>query len=125
MAGLALAGGDALRLAQRMYGQMYQRLDELAQPYATVIEIDRRRLPAPHEVGSWTGAEFAAALRHDPREPRFNPHFRQLVHVGFRVAAEHGAEFLSALQAHRGRIGELVTENLYAKHLQPLFLAAD
>ncbi len=125
MAGLALAGGDALRLAQRMYGQMYQRLDELAQPYATVIEIDRRRLPAPREVGSWTGAEFAAALRHDPREARFNPHFRQLVHVGFRVAAEHGGEFLSALQAHRERIGELVTENLYAKHLEPLFLAAD
>jgi hypothetical protein len=125
MAGLALAGGDALRLAQRMYGQMYQRLDELAQPYATVIEIDRRRLPAPREVGSWTGAEFAAALRHDPREARFNPHFRQLVHVGFRVAAEHGAEFQSGLRAHRERIGELVTENLYAKHLEPLFLAAD
>lgn len=125
MAGLAQAGGDALRLAQDMYATMYARCDELAQPYRTVIEIDPTRLPDPQTVRAWTSEQFVRALRHDPRDPLFNPHFRQLVHVGFKVAAERGHEFLDALTTHRAIISELVTDNLLRNHITPLFLADD
>lgn len=125
MAGLAQAGGDALRLAQDMYATMYARRDELAQPYRTVIEIDPTRLPDPQTVRAWTSEQFVRALRHDPRDPLFNPHFRQLVHVGFKVAAERGHEFLDALTTHRGIISKLVTDNLLRNHITPLFLADD
>jgi len=123
MAGLALSGGEALQLVRRVYAAAWNRYAEMCQPYAAVIAIDRAKLPAPAVVDGWTGAQFAAALRHDPRNPRFNSHLRQLVHVGYKAAAELGPAFLQALEAHRGRIAELVTENLFEKHMKPLFLA--
>ena len=116
--------GDALRLAQAMYADMHALIDELSQPYATVIDIDRSRLPTPAEVAGWSGTEFVAALRHDQRNPRFNPHLRQLVHVGFKIAAKHGAEYLHALETHRHVVAELVTDNLYRNHIEPLLVAS-
>ena len=120
--GLARAGGDALKLAKSLYADMRGRIDELSKPYATVIDIDRSRLPSPAEVKDWTGERFASALSHNQSERLFNPHFRQLVHVGFRVAAERSQEYLAALDAHRRVIGPIVTENLFARHIAPLFL---
>ncbi|MCX7916159.1 MAG: tagaturonate epimerase family protein [Verrucomicrobiae bacterium] len=125
VAGLARAGGEALRLAKEMYAAMFARREELAQPYRTVIEIDPKQLPDPATVNQWTSDQFVAALRHDPKNPRFNPHFRQLVHVGFKVAAERGREFRDALTAHRALIAEWVTDNLYRNHIAPLFLGAN
>jgi hypothetical protein len=122
-AGLALAGGDGLGLAKELYGRAYGRLEELCRPYAAVIDIDPARLPSPGSVEDWSGAEFAAALRHDQDCPAYNPHFRQLVHVGYRVAAEMGTRYYEALETHAGSIAPLVTENLLEKHLKPLFLS--
>jgi len=121
-AGLALGGGEALKLAAAIYAGAFARYDEMCKPYATVIDIDRNRLPSPDAVRSWSGAQFAAALRHAPRNPQFNPHFRQLLHVGYKVAAEMGGSYREALQTHRAGIGALVTENLFEKHMRPLFL---
>jgi len=70
---------------------------ELCGPYATVIDIDAKKLPTPDEVEKWTGERFAGALRHDPACPQYNPHVRQLLHVGYKVAAEMGPRFLNAL----------------------------
>jgi hypothetical protein len=124
VAGLAMAGGDALSLAEEIYAQAYGRIDELCRPYVAVIDIDRTRLPQPETVREWSSSEFVAALRHDERCPAYNPHFRQLLHVAFRVAAELGAAYTEALDAHAGVIGRLVTENLFERHMKPVFMSA-
>jgi hypothetical protein len=120
--GLALAGGDGLAIAQDVYTQALSRLDELCGPYATVIDIDKTKLPAPEQVRRWTGEQFAAALRHDRRCPQYNPSFRQLLHVGYKVAAEMSPRFTEALDKHEAIIAENVTANLYERHIRPLFL---
>ncbi len=122
VAGLATAGGDALKLAQEIYEKAYGRIEDLCRPYAAVIDIDRARLPEPKTVRGWSGAEYAAALRHDQKCRAYNPHFRQLLHVGFKVAAEMGTAYLQALEANARVIGALVTENLLEKHIKPVFL---
>ncbi len=123
VAGLALSGGDALKMAQEIYEKAYSRIDDLCKPYAAVIDIDRGQLPDPKTVRGWSGPQFAAALRHDQKNPSYNRSFRQLIHVGFKVAAEMGPAYYDALKAHADTIGRLVTENLLDKHIKPLFLA--
>ncbi len=119
--GLAEAGGDALAMAQDFYAKCFERIDELSKPYATVIDIDRAKLPKPEEVKKWTGAKFAATLRHDQKCPDFNLHFRQLIHVSFKVAAEAGPAYLDMLKKHRAIIAKGVTENLLTRHILPIF----
>ena len=68
--GLAEAGGDGLALAKEIYAKALAHRDELCAPYATVIDIDRAKLPTPAEVNGWTSEQFTAALRHDPNMPR-------------------------------------------------------
>ena len=121
--GLAEAGGDGLALAGEIYAEALGHLDELCAPYATVIDIDHRKLPAKETVKGWSSAQFVAALRHDPKNPAFNPHLRQLLHVGYKVAAKMGERYLQALQAHESSVSKNVTENLYERHLKPLFVA--
>ena len=123
-AGLALAGGEGLALAKEIYGEALARYDEMCAPYATVIDIDRAKLPAPAVVAGWSGAQYAAALRHEPSNPAFNPHLRQLIHVGYKVAAEKGTRYLRALDANRAIVGRLVTANLFENHIRPLFLGS-
>jgi hypothetical protein len=120
--GVALSGPSGLDIARRIYVQALARIDELCKPYATVVEIDRAKLPSPAQVARWTAEEFVSRLRHDPSCAEFSIHVRQLVHVGFKVAAEMGGEFLAALDAARDRVGDCVTDNLFARHIRPLFL---
>jgi len=120
--GLAEAGGSGLALAKSIYRRAHGRVEELCTPYETVIDIDRSKLPAPARVDAWSSGEFVAALRHDSANPAYNIHFRQLLHVGFRVAAELGPEYLAALAANREAVARNVAANLWARHLRPLFL---
>ncbi|MGZ5499091.1 MAG: tagaturonate epimerase family protein, partial [Candidatus Aminicenantales bacterium] len=120
--GLASAGGEGLRLAQDIYAQALARFDELARPYLAVISIDPSALPSAAEVASWDPRQFVDALQHDPACPRFNPHFRQLVHIAFRIAAEMGDRFTDLLETYREPIETHVTENLFDRHIAPLFL---
>ena len=120
--GLAEAGGDGLELAKDLYTAALEHIDELCAPYATVIDIDRSRLPAAAEVAEWTSAQFTGALRHDPKHPGFNPSLRQLLHVGFKIAAKKGDRYLQALQTHEAFVARNVTDNLFSRHLRPLFL---
>lgn len=119
--GLAEAGGDGLKLAAEIYAQAHARYDELAAPYATVIDIDPGKLPAPAQVNGWESAEFVAAVRHEPDQPAYNPHMRQLLHVGFKVAAEMGDRYLQALNDHREAVAANVKANLLERHLLRLF----
>jgi hypothetical protein len=47
---------------------------------------------------------------------------RQLLHVSFKLAAKQGRRYTDLLDAHREIVGRQVTENLYARHLRPLFV---
>ena len=109
-------------MAREVYRAAYESIDVVMAPYASVIDIDRSRLPSPEEVGCWDGQAVAAALRHVQSDPRFNPNMRQLVHVGFRVAAKMGKRYLDALDKHRESVSRNVTENLWERHLKPLFV---
>ena len=120
--GLADSGGEALTLAQEIYRQAYDKRSALCEPYATVIDIDESKLPLPEVVDTWDSATYVAALRHDSNEAFYNPHLRQLLHVGFKVAAGMGDRYLKALQDHEATIAKNVTENLFERHLKPLFL---
>jgi hypothetical protein len=120
--GLAEAGGDGLALAKEIYARALAKKDELCAPYATVIDIDAAKLPSKDAVREWISEQFVGALRHDPTSPAFNPHLRQLVHVGFKVAAQMGDRYLRMLDACEPTISRNVTENLYERHLRPLFV---
>ena len=121
MIGLAESGGDGLAMANEIYSSCFNRIDELTKPYATVIDVDRAKLPKPEVVKSWSGAKFAAALRHDQKCADFNPSFRQLVHVSFKAAAEAGTKFTDQLKKNRAIIAKGVTDNLLTKHILPIF----
>lgn len=120
--GLAAAGGAGLALAQEIYAEALAHIDELCGPYASVIDIDRAKLPAAAAVARWTGAQLAAAVRHDPQCGEFNPHLRQLLHVGYKVAAHKSERYLGLLQRHRDEIAQGVTHNLFERHVRPIFL---
>jgi hypothetical protein len=123
--GLAEAGGDGLALAKEIYAKALAKKDDLCAPYAAVIDIDPSRLPTAETVAGWTSGQFVSALRHDPTNPAFNPHLRQLVHVGFKVAAQMGDRYLVLLKQCEPTISKNVTENLYERHLKPLFVSND
>lgn len=120
--GMAAAGGDGLALAKSIYADAYHRQAELVKPYATVLDIHPERLPKPDSVMTWSSAEYVHALRHIQSEKRYNPDFRQLLHVAYKVAAERGAEFTQALRQYADYIAPNVTENLFDRHIKPLFL---
>jgi hypothetical protein len=120
--GLAMSGGKGFAISQRIYADAYKRIDELCKPYESVIEIDRRLLPDPKIVNGWNKDEFVAALRHDQSNPKYNLHFRQLLHLAYKLAAEMGDDFTRALDRSREYVGRNVTENLFQRHIKPLFL---
>ncbi|MGA2807860.1 MAG: tagaturonate epimerase family protein [Terracidiphilus sp.] len=120
--GLAEAGGDGLELAKEIYAEAFAHRDELCAPYATVIDIDPARLPAPDAVRGWTSDQYTSALRHVQADANYNSSLRQLLHVGFKVAAKMGRRYLDLLEANEAVIAKNVTENLYHRHIAPVFL---
>jgi hypothetical protein len=120
--GMAETGGEGLAVAKEVYAGAYEHCEEMCAPYATVIDIDPAKLPTPAEVNSWTGQQFAAALRHDPKQPEFNPHLRQLLHVGYKVAAQMGERYLRALVECEPAISRNVTAHLFERHIRPIFI---
>ena len=122
--GLAEAGGEGLAIAKEVYAEALAHKDELTGPYATVIDIDDSKLPTAEEVNGWTSQQYTAALRHDQKNPAYNPSFRQLLHVGFKIAAKLGPKYINALEANENVIAKNVTENLYERHIKPVFLGA-
>jgi len=120
--GLAEAGGEGTKIAKYIYEQSFNRIDEMMKPYLTVVDIDFDKLPNPIDVYNWSGEKLVDTLRHDQSNPDFNIHFRQLVHIGFKVAAEMGDRYTNALVKYADIIGKNVTENLYSRHIKPLFM---
>ena len=120
--GLAEAGGSGLEIAKEVYAEAFAHADELTAPYATVIQIEEAKLPSPEEVNGWTSEQFTNALRHDESHAAYNPSFRQLLHVGFKVAAKMGPRYLEALEANEEVVAKNVTTNLFERHIKPVFL---
>jgi hypothetical protein len=120
--GLAEAGGPALDLAKEVYAEALSHKDELTGPYATVIDIDETKLPSAAEVNGWTSVQYTSALRHDQTNPAYNPSFRQLLHVGFKIAAKMGDRYLKMLEANEEIVAKNVTANLFDRHIKPVFL---
>jgi tagaturonate epimerase len=120
--GLAEAGGEGLEIAKEIYKIAFTRFDELRKPYATVIDIDDKKLPSVDEVMKWSSKDFTDALRHDQKCEKYNINFRQLLHVSFKVAAELGTKYTNVLEKFEPIVAKNVTENLYERHIKPVFM---
>ena len=119
--GLAVADPAALELAKKIYVNALGRMEELTVPYATVIDVDINQLPSPEEVAGWDAETYARTMRHNQADPLYNPSFRQLIHVSYKIAAELGDEYYPALEKHTDVIGEQITANLCERHIKRLF----
>jgi tagaturonate epimerase len=120
--GLSLSGEEGLDLAKAIYSMAYARKDELCGPYATVIDIKADKLPIPESMTKWDSEKYASTLRHDQGNPNYNASFRQLIHVGYKVASEYGVEYTDALTANKEIVGKCVAENIYDRHILRLFV---
>ena len=121
--GLAMAGGEGLDIAKEAYAKALARIDELCGPYSTVIDIDKKSLPGLQEVSKWSPEQFASALRHNQSCKDYNLNLRQLLHVAYKVAAEMGTQYLDALKKYEDIVAQNVTENIYERHIKPIFMA--
>ena len=119
--GLALADAQALELAKKIAISALGRMEELCIPYATVIDINPANLPTAEQIASWDGSQYARALRHNRQDPLYNPDFRQLVHVSYKIAAELAPEFYAALERNADVVAEQVKENILDRHIARLF----
>lgn len=119
--GLALADGEALELAKSIYRKAFERKEELCAPYETVIDINFIDLPLPGKVDQWDPEKFANTLRHIPGHPDYDPNFRQLIHVGYKIAAEYANIYTHHIMANADLIGQQVYENIYNRHIKRLF----
>ncbi|WP_187263336.1 tagaturonate epimerase family protein [Pontibacter beigongshangensis] len=122
LAALATASEEGLQMAKNIYAEALDHYKELTDPYATVLSINKDELPSPSEVATWSGQEYAAALRHDQSNPAYNPNFRQLIHCSYKLAGKKGPAFTDALKANKEEVGRHVTENIWERHIKPLFL---
>jgi hypothetical protein len=120
--GLAEAGGEGLALAKQIYAKALEKKEALCEPYATVIDISDAKLPSVETVNGWTSTQFTDALRHDQTNPGYNADLRQLLHVGFKIAAQLGDTYIQALHDNKEVVAKNVTGNLLDRHMKPLFL---
>ena len=120
--GLAESGGDGLTLSKEIYAKALDNVDALCAPYASVIDIDANKLPGAQEVNDWGGEQYANALRHVQDHPEFNMHFRQLLHISFKLAAKEGVRYTDLLKANEQVVAKNVTENIYDRHFKRLFV---
>lgn len=121
IAGLALSGGEAFELAKMIYKKAYERRKELCLPYASVISIEDNNLPQPKDVNHWSPEQFAGTLQHKPENSLYNPSFRQLMHVAYKIAAEYSNIYVNLVMQNHEQIAGHVTENLYERHIRRIF----
>ncbi|MBE0651775.1 MAG: hypothetical protein IH595_13160 [Bacteroidales bacterium] len=121
LVGLASAGGEALEVVKKIYADGLKHREKLSAPYSDVIDIDTDKLPSERAVKGWSSEKFVNTLRHIQENPDYNPNFRQLMHISYKIAAEMGASFVSLLQQHSDIIGACVEENIFERHIKRLF----
>lgn len=119
--GLAEDGGEGLDAVKYIYRQAYGQSEALCQPYAAVIDIEFDKLPDPDRVNQWNSDDMVAAIRHQPDCKDFDRNVRQLLHVGFKVAAKMGERYTRLLDEYEPSISRNVTGNLLQRHILPLW----
>jgi tagaturonate epimerase len=95
--GLAEAGPEGLAMAKEVYARAWAHREELCAPYAAVIDINPACLPSPETVDHWGVEQYTGTVRHDQQNPLYNRHVRQLLHVGYKVAAQMGRRYTAML----------------------------
>ncbi len=60
-------------------------------------------------------------IRHNPHVAAYNPSVRQLLHVGYKLAANAGDRYTTLLHHYAEPIGKAVTENILDRHLLRIF----
>ena len=78
-------------------------------------------LPTPQEVSTWDSDKYVHTLRHEQSNSEYNQNFRQLIHVGFKIAAEMGVFYTEALKENEKIIAKNVTKNIWKRHILPIF----
>ena len=111
-----------MELAKHIYTNALKNVDVLCSPYASVIDIDVNQLPSSENVNDWSGDKYANTLRHVQDHPEFNQHFRQLLHIAFKLAAKEGVRYTDLLKSNAEIVGKNVTENLYDRHFKRIFI---
>jgi len=119
--GLAISEGEALRFVKELSIEALKREEELCAPYKDVIDISKEKLPAEDIIKNWSSQDFANSLRHIPGNRSYNPDFRQLIHVAYKLAALRIEEYISLLEINSETVGECVYENLYKRHISRIF----
>ena len=119
--GLAASGGKALDFVKEIYYKSLEKTEELCAPYADVIDIHISKLPSKKEVSDWNSKKFADSLRHVPGNSDYNSNLRQLIHVGYKLAAMRMDEFFKLLEANEETVSQCVYENMYDRHICRLF----
>lgn len=120
--GLAQSGNEGVNIVKEIYRKAFKRYTELIIPYSKVINIDKSKLPDPNEVNNWSSEDLVNSLRHDLTCIKFNPNFRQLFHISYKIAAEMGDRFIKAIRTNKDIIAKNVTKNLFERHIKPIFL---
>jgi hypothetical protein len=121
LTGLAEAGGQALDFVKALYAESLERIDELTKPYADVLDISVKALPAAEELGSWDAQKLVHTIEHNPGHKDYNKDVRQLLHVGYKIAAEQRELFDQLRKENISMLERRVTENIYQKHILRLF----
>jgi hypothetical protein len=119
--GLAESGGAALDFVKDMYYHSLEKIEELCAPYADVIDINISGLPRQAEVAKWSGKKMADSLRHVPGNKNYNSNMRQLIHVGYKLAAMNMKEYFKLLEANEKIVAECVYDNIYKRHICRMF----
>lgn len=119
--GLAESGGAALDFVKDMYYHSLEKIEELCAPYADVIDINISGLPRQAEVAKWCGKKMADSLRHVTGNKDYNSNMRQLIHVGYKLAAMNMKEYFKLLEANEKIVSECVYDNIYKRHICRLF----
>jgi hypothetical protein len=119
--GLAESGGAALDFVKDMYYHSLEKIEELCAPYADVIDINISGLPRQAEVAKWSGKKMADSLRHVTGNKDYNSNMRQLIHVGYKLAAMNMKEYFKLLEANEKIVSECVYDNIYKRHICRLF----
>jgi hypothetical protein len=119
--GLAASGGKGLTFVKEIYTKALEKTEELCAPYSDVIDINISKLPSKDVISSWSGEKFASSLRHIPGNKDYNPNMRQLIHVGYKLAALRMDEYFKLLDENEKIVSLCVYENMYNRHICRLF----
>ena len=119
--GLAESGGEALDFVKELYIKSLEKIDELCEPYADVIDIEISSLPSKQEVSQWNSARFSDSLKHISGNSDYNPDMRQLVHVAYKLAALQMKDYFRLLETNEQVVSKCVYENIFNRHICRLF----